>query len=275
MLECVINISEGRDRSTIRALGSAAGDCLLDVHDDASHNRSVFTLAGETVEDAAREVARRAVARIDLTHHEGAHPRLGVVDVVPFVPLGSEGMRPDGDLTDAIRARDAFCAWAGANLSLPCFVYGPERSLPDVRKHAFSSLAPQCGPRAPHPTAGACSVGARPVLVAYNLLLVDTPFARAREAARAVRSSEVRALAFEVADGIQVSCNLIAPWQVGPGDVFDRVAALAPIRRAELVGLIPAAVLHAIDAARWQELGLSEETTIESRLASRRAVPAD
>jgi glutamate formiminotransferase / 5-formyltetrahydrofolate cyclo-ligase len=275
MLECVVNISEGRDHSTIDALASAAGGCLLDVHVDASHHRSVFTLAGDDVEDAARAVARSAIARIDLSRHEGAHPRLGVVDVVPFVPLGPEGMRADGDLSDAIRARDAFCGWAAAELSLPCFVYGPERSLPEVRKHAFTSLTPECGPRTANPATGACCVGARPALVAYNLLLVDATIGVAREAVRAIRSPEVRALAFEVAGGVQVSCNLVAPWRIGPSDVFDRVAALVPIRAAELVGLIPEAVLHPIDKARWVELGLSDDRTIESRLAATRAAPVD
>lgn len=275
MLECVVNIAEGRDRSTIAALAAAAEGALLDVHHDASHHRSVFTLAGETVEDAARALARVAIARCDITRHEGAHPRLGVVDVVPFVPLGQEGMRPDGDLTAAIRARDAFCRWAARELSLPCFIYGPERSLPEVRKHAFGSLLPACGPNTPHPSAGACCVGARRVLIAYNLLLLDTSIARAKDVARAIRSTAVRALAFEVADGVQVSCNLIAPWEVGPAEVFDHVASLAPIRRAELVGLIPEAALSAIAPARWSALGLSEEATIEFRLASRRGAPVD
>ncbi len=275
LLECVVNISEGRDRATIDALGAASRECLLDAHVDASHHRSVFTLAGEEVEEAARALARRAIALIDLSRHEGEHPRLGVVDVVPFVPLGPEGMRADGALSEAIRARDAFCEWAATQLSLPCFVYGPERSLPEVRKHAFSSLGPDCGPRVPSPTAGACCVGARHVLVAYNLLLTDATIERARAAVHALRSPEVRALAFTVADGIQVSCNLIAPWRVGPSQVFDRVASFAAIRGAELVGLIPEAVLRAIDRTRWVELGLSEDRTIESRLASVRAAPLD
>jgi glutamate formiminotransferase / 5-formyltetrahydrofolate cyclo-ligase len=275
MLECVLNISEGRDRSTIDALAAAAGNCLLDVHNDASHHRSVLTLAGETVEAAARDVTRTALARIDITTHQGAHPRLGVVDVVPFAPIGPEGMRTGGDLSDAIRARDSFCAWAGAQLALPCFLYGPERSLPDVRRHAFSALTPDCGPHEPHPTGGACSVGARPVLVAYNLMLADTSIGRAREVAASIRSSFVRALAFEVADGIQVSCNLIAPWQIGPSEVFDEVRSLAPIRRAELVGLVPEAVLRTTDRARWAELGLSEGATIELRLARTRATQVD
>ena len=269
MLECVVNIAEGRDHATIEALTVAAGECLLDVHVDAvTPSIGVHARRRQRRNRDACDLAKSAVSRIDLTHHQGAHPRLGVVDVVPFVPLGPDGMKTAGDLSEAIRARDKFCAWAAAELSLPCFTYGPERTLPDVRKHAFSSLSPQCGPGEPHPTAGASCVGARPVLVAYNLLLADASIEVANEVARAIRSAEVRALAFAVADGLQVSCNLIAPWNVGPGDVFDRVAAFAPIRAAELVGLIPAAVLHAVDKARWEELGMSDGATIESRLAA-------
>ncbi|MGB9111436.1 MAG: hypothetical protein WCF24_01765, partial [Acidimicrobiales bacterium] len=132
-----------------------------------------------------------------------------------------------------------------------------------------------CGPRKPNPTAGACCVGARHVLVAYNLLLVDPSIERGRALVRALRSPEVRALAFTVADGIEVSCNLIAPWRIGPSQVFDRVASFAPIKRADLVGLVPEAVLRAIDRDRWVELGLSEDRTIESRLASVRAASVD
>ncbi|MGA8297039.1 MAG: hypothetical protein WB770_08370 [Acidimicrobiales bacterium] len=271
MLECVVNISEGRDRSTVDALASAAGSTLLDLHVDSSHHRSVLTIAGDEVEDAARKVARVAIERIDLTRHEGVHPRLGAVDVVPFVPLGENGLRQDGDLSEAVRARDAFCAWAAKALGLPCFVYGPERSLPEVRRHAFSSLAPACGPLLPHPTAGACCVGARPVLVAYNLVLSEASIELGHKAVEAIRSPEVRALAFRVGEGVQVSCNLVAPWRVGPSHVYERVASIASIKDAELVGLIPEIVLHAIDRERWDALGLSEGRTIESRLAGRRS----
>jgi glutamate formiminotransferase / 5-formyltetrahydrofolate cyclo-ligase len=268
VLECVVNIAEGRDRAVVDALAQAAKGCVLDVHVDASHHRSVFTLAGENVEDATRALARVALERIDLTRHEGVHPRLGVVDVVPFVPLGDGALRVGGDLSDAIRARNAFCRWAAKTFALPCFTYGPERSLPDVRRHAFTSLAPTCGPETPNAHSGACCVGARPYLVAYNLLLGDVPIDHARTAVRAIRSKEVRALAFQVSEGVQVSCNLIEPWEVGPGHVYDRVTSFAPIRRAELVGLIPEAVLRAVDRARWRQLGLSGEQTIEARLAA-------
>ncbi len=142
MLECVVNISEGRRLDVVDSVAASAGVDLLDVHHDGDHHRSVLTLVGQ---DAARSVAATAVAAIDLRTHRGAHPRLGAVDVVPFVPLGSS------TLDDALAARDAFGAWAGRELGLPCFVYGPERSLPDVRRHAFVSLQPDYGPGRPHP----------------------------------------------------------------------------------------------------------------------------
>jgi glutamate formiminotransferase len=161
LLECVVNISEGCRRDVLDRLARCAGDHLLDVHTDPDHHRSVFTLAGPDVEEAARSLATAAVDAIDLRTHEGAHPRLGAVDVVPFVPLGPT------PFPDAVAARDRFAAWAGASLHLPCFLYGPERSLPDLRRHAFRTLRPDAGPAEPHPSAGACAVGARPVLVAY------------------------------------------------------------------------------------------------------------
>src|SRR6202022_168904 len=106
---------------------TAAGQHLLDVHRDADHNRSVLTMAGPGLQDAVRRVAEAAVATLDLRTHTGAHPRIGVLDVVPFVPLLGSTM------ADALAARDQFAAWAAAALALPCFLYGPERTLPDVR----------------------------------------------------------------------------------------------------------------------------------------------
>ncbi|WP_426574079.1 glutamate formimidoyltransferase [Aquihabitans sp. McL0605] len=259
MLECVINISEGRDRAAIDEIAAAAGPSLLDVHTDADHNRSVLTVVGEA---AARAVAAAAVERLDLRSHQGAHPRIGVVDVVPFVAL-------DGSSTgDAVAARDAFCTWAGSELGVPCFRYGAERTLPDVRRGAFANLAPDCGPEHPHPTAGAIAVGQRPVLVAYNVWLAEPDLARARAIATQLRSQEVRTLGLLVGDEVQVSMNLIDPLRTGPGRVVDAVAALARIDRCELVGLVPAAVLAREPEARWDELDLSADRTIEARIRS-------
>jgi glutamate formiminotransferase len=258
-----------------------AGPSLLDVHRDRWHHRAVFTLGGPApaVERAARRLTEEAVEVLDLDGHRGAHPRGGVVDVVPFVPLDRHGGAVrDADLAPARSARDRFAAWAGSELGIPCFLYGPlapgeQRTLPDVRRLAFAGLAPDTGPRRPHPTAGWMAVGARQVLVAYNVWLDGIDVARARDIARAIRGEGVRALGLEVGNFVQVSCNLIDPWKIGPDALYDAVGAhIAPgsgrIRQAELVGLLPEGVLHAIPRRRWPELDLDEESTIEQRLGS-------
>lgn len=268
LLECVINISEGTDAECVGEIAAAGAPCLLDVHSDPWHNRSVITLAGAAppVEAAVRRVAELAVRELDIRSHAGAHPRLGVLDVVPFVDLA-----PAAQQGPAVLARDRFARFAGDELELPCFLYGLERSLPEVRRWAFAPLEPDTGPWTPHPSAGACCVGVRPLLVAYNLWLDPERGAtpeQARQLARQLRSPAVRSLGFDLDGRPQVSCNLIAPLEVGPSDVYNEVAALAPIERAELVGLVPAAVLDGIPPERWEELGLSPEATIESRLAA-------
>lgn len=262
-LECVVNISEGRRAEIVGAVAAAAGPLLLDTHLDPDHHRVVLTLGGpgDRVEAATRAVASAATAALDLTDHAGAHPRLGVVDVVPFVPVG-----PSTAFGAAIAARDRFCAWAGAELALPCFLYGPERTLPEVRRRAFVDLVPDCGPPAPHPTAGACCVGARPVLVAWNAWLVDHDVALAKRIAAAIRGPAVRALGLDVGGRAQVSCNLVDPSAVGPGEVLTAIERQARVERCELVGLVPDAVLRAEPADRWARLDLGPDRTIEARL---------
>ncbi len=263
VLECVVNISEGRRRAVVDAIAARAGDALLDVHADPDHNRAVLTLAGaDELEEAVRAVAVEAVHRIDLRAHVGVHPRLGALDVVPFVPLAGSTM------ADAVAARNRVARWVAARLDVPCFLYGTERSLPEVRRRAFADLAPDTGPAAAHPTAGAVCVGARGILVAYNLWL--TPEAGvdvARRVAAAIRGPAVRALGLDVGGRAQVSTNLVDPAATGPEWVYDAVAALAPVARAELVGLVPQAVLDAVPADRWAELDLSPSRTIEARVA--------
>lgn len=265
MLECVVNVSEGVDHDVIGAMSQVCGDDLLDVHTDPHHNRSVFTLVGT---DAPRRLTAAAVDRLDITTHSGVHPRIGVVDVVPFVPLAGSSLH------DALTARDAFARWAADELGLPCFLYGPKRSLPTVRREAFGALAPDFGPDVAHPTAGACAVGARDLLVAYNVW-VDAPGLQAvRAVARAVRSSTVRTLGLRVGDRYQVSCNLTAPAVTGPAQVTASVAAAGRasgvvVVGCELVGLIPESVLDQIEGARRGALDVSEDRTIEARLAAR------
>lgn len=262
MLECVINISEGRDLDRVTRIGLAAGSGLLDVHSDPHHNRSVLTVVSE---DAARAVAAAAVTELDLRTHHGVHPRLGVLDVVPFVAL--EGSTD----AEAVAARDRFAAWLSDAHGVPCFLYGPERSLPEVRREAFRALAPDTGPASPHPTAGATAVGQRGVLVAYNVWLSGADLAAARRIAATVRGPGIRALGLLVGERLQVSMNLIDPAAVGPADAYDRVAAAAiemgiSVQGAELVGLVPRAAMEAVPEQRWDELDLSAACTIEARL---------
>lgn len=270
MLECVVNVSEGRDAAVIEALAGAAGPGLLDVHVDPHHHRSVFTLIGV---EAPRALATAAVAALDLDRHTGVHPRLGTVDVVPFVAL--PGSSPD----EARHARDDFARWMADEHQVPCFLYGPERSLPDVRRRAFRGLSPDLGPAAPHPRAGATAVGHRGLLVAYNVWVGGVTAETVRALAAAVRSPAIRALGLPVGDRWQISMNLVDPVAVGPAAAFDRVAALAPghgaaVEGAELVGLVPAAVLAAAPRHRWAELDLAPERTIEARLERVRTDPA-
>lgn len=266
MLSCVVNLSEGRNGAVLAALAGACADALLDVHTDPYHHRSVFTLAGAEVEDAARALVAEAVARIDLRAHAGVHPRLGAADVVPFVPLAG------AILDDAMRARDEFARWAGGELGVPCFLYGPERALPEVRREAFRSLAPDTGPPAPHPTAGAICAGARGYLVAYNVwLAAPANVTVARQVAAGVRGPALRALGLDVGGRAQVSCNLVDPLALGPAAAYDAVAEVAgalgaTADGAELVGLVPAIVLAAVDPTRWPALDLRPDRTLEARL---------
>ncbi len=281
VFECVVNVSEGRDTATLARLAAAAGETLLDLHRDPDHHRAVLTLAGtaDAVTTGTKSLATAVVDALDLGPHAGAHPRLGVLDVVPFVPyaLGSAAPR---DLTGAVALRDDFARWLGTGLGVPAFLYGPlpgggVRLLPEVRRHAFGGagsggLAPDFGPRRPHPRAGATAVGARRVLVAYNVWVSSTEVAR--RVAPLVRRLEVRALGLAVGARAQVSCNLVDPGQVGPAALFDAVTALVSeaggvVEGAELVGLLPVSVLRAVPRRRWTELGLSEEATVEARLS--------
>ena len=282
MLECVINISEGQRPDVLAAVGAACGPALLDVHTDPDHHRSVFTLAAPRVEEAAMALARETVARIDLSVHLGVHPRLGAIDVVPFVPLAGR------TLEEASEAARAWGERVADELGVPIFFYGAAdpagRSLPDARRDAFRGRQPDFGPDEPHPTAGAIAVGARPFLAAINCDLVpgdgklDEDVAIAKAVARQVRERDgglpgVRALGFalESKRQAQVSMNLIDLAATGVQAACEAVrqAAIAlgsDVAAVELVGLLPAAEVERCsgDFLAWS--GLSKEVTIEARL---------
>jgi glutamate formiminotransferase len=279
VLECVPNVSEGRDQEVLDALSLACGDALLDRHVDVDHHRSVFTLAAPDTPEAVRSLARAVAEHVDLSGHTGVHPRLGALDVVPFVALGNRG--PD----DAVDAAREFAAWTADVLQTPVFLYDRAdplaRTLPDARRDAFASRAPDLGPSRPHPTLGAVAVGARDPIVAVNCELARDDLALARVIATRVRERDgglpgVRALGLRLASSgvVQVSMNLVALERTGVQracravDVLARDAGSA-VARIELVGLLPATELARCDDEfrSWSGLGL--DATIEGRLAGR------
>lgn len=291
-LECVVNVSEGRDTRVVDRLAASCGAPLLDVHSDPHLHRTVFTLAGPTemVERGARMLASAALAALDHSHYDGRHPASGVVDVVPFVPLQAATAAGPGaggrdraarlavapPLDEAVAARDRFARWAGSELGITCHLYGPlppsgHRTLPELRRGAESTVAPDTGPSQPDPRIGRCAVGARHFLVAYNLWVVGGGVDLARAVAADIRGPAVRALGFDLDGHPQVSCNLVDPMTVGPAEVYDEVARRlervgAGVQRCELVGLLPAAALAAVPARRHAELDLGPERTIEARM---------
>lgn len=270
MFECVINISEGRDETLLRALEQAAGPSLRDRHSDRDHHRSVFTLVHDapTLVANVQQLIRAAVDCLDLTLHDGVHPRLGVVDVVPFVPLDTH------TIDEAVQLRDDLAQWIREALGLPVFLYGPvnghDRPLPFVRKHAFGALAPDGFPDHVPARSGAISVGARPLLLAWNIWLRGASLARTVAMASALRQPGVRTLGLAVGDATQVSCNVIDVAHVPLTALYDEVSAQLltgeSIERCELVGLAPRSALDLVDPSRWAQVDLRPEATIEARL---------
>lgn len=278
MLECVPNVSEGRDRDVLDALASACGDALLDLHVDADHHRSVFTLAGDDVPEVVRSLALGVAERLELRRHVGVHPRLGALDVVPFVALDGSTRQ------DAVDAALAFARWAADTLTVPVFLYDAadpaRRSLPDARRDAFTTRAPDLGPSRPHPSLGAVAVGARAPLVAVNCELARDDPRLAREIATRVRERDgglpgVRALGLhlESVGRAQVSMNLVALERTGLQDACRTVDALArdagaAVAHIELVGLVPAAELARCDDEFRAWSGIGSDDTLEARLAA-------
>ena len=183
VIECVPNISEGRDTDKIKTIAGVIerpGAKLLDLSSDPNHNRTVITFAGEpqAVAEAAFDVARAAVASIDLTHHTGEHPRMGAVDVIPFIPVGGATMAECSEIAEQVGGR------IGQELNVPVYLYAESarvpqrRKLPAIREGEFEGFAlkikdpawqPDFGPAERHPTAGCVAVGARNFLIAFNI----------------------------------------------------------------------------------------------------------
>ena len=284
-LESVPNFSEGRDSATIAAIGDALGSRarLLDVHADADHNRSVFTLVGTESELAEALIAgiRVAAERIDLREHEGAHPRIGAADVVPIVPL-----RPE-DLERARVAAALVGERIGAELGLPVFVYAPPERGPAFyrrggpaelqRRVDAGELAPDYGPSQLHESAGGVILGARLPLIAFNVNLRGS-LAAAQEVAAIVREKGggfpgVRALGLDLprAGLVQVSMN-VEDWEAAAlHEIVARVELEAEARGAEvvgseLVGLMPAGAAAAAAGAMLRIDGFDQSHVLELRL---------
>ncbi len=284
-LESVPNFSEGRDRSTIDAIGDALSGSarVLDVHADPDHNRSVFTLVGDEAGLVEALVAAVACARerIDLRRHEGAHPRVGAADVVPVVPIAP------ADLERA-RAVSREVARRIGELGLPVFLYGSPGRGPAFfrrggpvelqRRIEAEELTPDYGPPRLDPAAGAVLVGARRPLVAFNVNLRSTDVEVARSIAAVVRETGggfagVRALGLDLprAGLVQVSMN-VEDWEAAAlHDIVERVAAEAAARGvevagSELVGLMPAGAAAAAAGAMLRIEGFDETRVLELRL---------
>ena len=290
-LECVPNISEGQRQDVIDACVRAAsmpGVRVLDVSSDTDHNRTVLTLLGEADElgGAVKALATTAIEHIDVAAHRGVHPFLGALDVVPFVPLEKDGM-PEA-IDAAQRAGDAL-----AGLGLPVFLYGEAASDPgraalaDHRRGGLGRLAermasgewlPDRGPNRVHPTGGAVCVGARPPLVAFNLMLDTDQLAAAKRIAASLRESGggppgVRALGFflERRGQAQVSVNLTDCKRTSLLDVVrraDELAQAAGLRvvETELVGLAPRRTVPPAGGHALRLPGLSGRQILETHL---------
>ncbi len=282
VLECVVNVSEGRDPKVLDELVRAGGPSLLDWHADVDHHRSVFTIAGPGARDAeaaSRVLARVAAKRIDLTLHRGEHPRLGAVDVVPFVALGTTST----ERQHAVDAAHSFARWWSQAYEVPCFMYDdadPEgRDLPSVRRSAFKSRRPDYGPSLVHHTLGATAVGARKPLIAVNAMLITSDAPIANQIVRRTRESGgglpgVRALSFYLheQERMQVSLNLVDLDRTGLEEAILHVRDLArslrtDIASVELVGLAPRRELDrcSADFLRWAKI--PTEAAIEARVA--------
>lgn len=295
LVESVPNVSEGRRLDVVErmadALTSVAGIYLLDRTSDPSHNRSVFTIAGEheAVCEALERLVAEAESQVDMEHQVGEHPRIGAVDVVPFVPLG------DTSLADCIALARDFGARVAQRHDVPVYLYAdaatrPERvKLADVRRGQYEGLRedigqpgrePDFGPKHLHPTLGAMAVGARPFLIAWNINLDSEDVELAKRIARRVRESggglpRLQANGFRVEEPerghpvrAQVSMNLLDFRTTSLWRAWQAVEELAAedgvsLAESELIGLVPSAALLDVATAA----GVPASLPLQERLA--------
>ncbi len=300
IIECIPNISEGRRADTVDAVAGAAasvaGVTLLDQSSDASHNRSVLTLVGSAgaLREAVLAVFAAAIPRIDLRQHEGEHPRVGAVDVVPFVPIEGATME------DCVALAREVGRAVAERFDVPVYLYEEaasspsRRNLEDIRRGEFEGLAakmtcpawaPDFGPAAPHATAGASVIGARTALIAYNINLSTDRLDVAKKIAAAVRFSSgglrfVKAMGVRLEDRgiVQVSMNLTNVSKTPIHRVFDLVRLEAArygvaVLESEIVGLVPSAALLDTATHHLQLEGFGQDQILEERLKKATASP--
>src|SRR5262245_24475543 len=293
IIECIPNVSEGRRSDVVESIAAAVrgvpGVTLLDYSSDASHNRSVFTFAGDAraVKAAVLAMYDRALPAIDLRSHSGEHPRLGAVDVVPFVPIDGVTM------AECVALAKDVAQEVAARFGVPIYLYeeasaNPARkNLEDIRRGEFEGLgakmategwSPDYGPLTPHPSAGASVVGARMPLVAYNINLNTDRLDVAKKIAAAIRHSSggfrfVKAAGFALKDRgiVQVSMNLTNYEKTPIFRVFETVKREAErygvsILESEIVGLVPAAALNACVEHYLQFAGFNVNQILEHKL---------
>ena len=293
IIESIPNVSEGRRQEVIEkligAITATPGVRLLDHSSDASHNRSVFTLVGDgpSLKAASLALFEAAVANIDLRTHQGEHPRLGAVDVVPFVPI--EGATMD----DCVALAKDVGAMVAERFSLPVYLYedastDPARkNLEDIRRGEFEGLAtkmaspgwtPDFGPARPHESAGASVIGARMPLIAYNINLNTDRLDVAKKIAAAIRHSSgglrfVKAMGVMLEDRrlAQVSMNLTNYQKTPVFRVFEMVKREAErygvsVLESEIVGLVPSAALMSAAEYYLQIEGFSAHQVLENKL---------
>jgi len=298
LIECVPNVSEGRRPQVIRACAdaiTAAGATLLDQTSDPDHNRSVFTFAGSegVVRAAVHALVDVALGTIDLRAHSGVHPRMGAVDVIPFVPLGGTS------LDACVRIAREMGAELAERHDLPIFLYEAAASAPHrrglehVRRGQFEGLAakllgpewaPDFGPAAPHPSGGATAVGARHPLIAFNVNLATDRLEVAKAVAAAVRESSgglpcVKALGLPLAARgvVQVSMNLTNFRTTSMERAFVAVRDAAKgfgveVLESEVIGLVPAEALASAGASAIRLPAFRPDMLLEVRLLSRPAI---
>jgi len=293
LVECVPNFSEGQREDVINAIVEEARKYrvkILNVSPDSDHNRTDVTIIGEPEEvmKAVMDMAVKAVELIDMNRHKGEHPRMGAMDVVPFVPLMNMTME------ECVKMAHEFAKEFSERTGVPCFLYEeaatrPDRkNLADIRRGEFEGLkeeigknpdkVPDYGPNAIHPTAGATAVGAREFLIAFNVNLATDNIEIAKNIARAVRHSSggyryVKAMGFEIKERgiVQVSMNMTNYRKTPLFRVFETIKREAArygvnVLSSEIVGMIPMEAMVDVCAFYLQLEDFKMEQVIEKRM---------